>query len=36
VYPFDDWVLAKSLVRGAPLEAGKYEDDFFRGIRASK
>jgi mycothiol S-conjugate amidase len=36
VYPFDDWVLAKSLVRGAPLEAGQYEDDFFRGIRASK
>jgi mycothiol S-conjugate amidase len=34
--PFDDWVLAKSLVRGAPLEAGQYEDDFFRGIRASK
>ena len=36
VYPFDDWVLAKSLVRGAPLEAGQYEDDFFRGIRPSK
>jgi hypothetical protein len=23
-------------VRRAPLEAGQYEDDFFRGIRASK
>jgi mycothiol S-conjugate amidase len=33
VYPFEDWILAKSLVRGAPLAPGSYEDDLFRGIR---
>ena len=33
VYPFEDWILAKSLVRGAPVAPGSYEDDLFRGIR---
>jgi len=33
VYPFEDWILAKSLVRTAPLATGEYESDMFRGIR---
>jgi mycothiol S-conjugate amidase len=33
VYPFEDWILAKSLVRTAPLGPGEYESDMFRGIR---
>jgi mycothiol S-conjugate amidase len=33
VYPFEDWILAKSLVRAAPLGPGEYEGDMFRGIR---
>jgi mycothiol S-conjugate amidase len=36
-YPYEDWVLARSLV-GAPssadLEAGRFEDDLFAGLRA--
>ena len=33
VYPFEDWILAKSLVRTAPLGSGEFESDMFRGIR---
>jgi len=32
-YPYEDWVLAKSLVPTPPLAAGQYEDDMFRGVR---
>lgn len=32
-YPYEDWVLAKSLVPTPPLAAGEYEDDMFRGVR---
>jgi hypothetical protein len=33
VYPFEDWILAKSLVQGVPVAPGSYEDDLFQGIR---
>lgn len=33
VYPYEDWILAKSLVATDPLAPGEYEDDFFAGIR---
>ena len=33
VYPYEDWILAKSLVAAAPRAEGEYEDDFFSGIR---
>ena len=33
VYPFEDWILAKSLVRTAPLPPGEFESDMFHGIR---
>lgn len=33
VYPFEDWILAKSLVRTAPLGPGQYENDLFAGLR---
>jgi hypothetical protein len=32
-YPYEDWVLAKSLVPTPPLAVGEYEDDMFRGVR---
>jgi len=32
-YPYEDWVLAKSLVPTPPLATGEYEDDMFRGVR---
>jgi hypothetical protein len=31
VYPYEDWILARSLV-GVPAE-GDYEDDLFAGLR---
>lgn len=33
VYPWDDWILAKSLVDLPPQSRDKYEDDFFAGVR---
>lgn len=33
IYPFEDWILAKSLVTTAQLADGEFEDDFFAGIR---
>lgn len=33
VYPYEDWILAKSLVRTAPLAPGEFERDMFRGLR---
>ncbi len=33
VYPYEDWILVKSLVRTAPLAPGEFESDMFRGIR---
>lgn len=36
VYPFEDWILAKSLVPSTPLAEGEYENDFFAGIRAGR
>ena len=33
VYPWEDWILAKSLVASAPLLTSEYEDDFFAGVR---
>lgn len=33
VYPYEDWILAKSLVAAIPRAEGEYEDDFFAGIR---
>ena len=35
-YPYEDWILAKSLVTTVPLAAGEYEDDMFRGVRESR
>lgn len=35
VYPYEDWILAKSLVAVAPRAEGEYEDDFFAGIRVT-
>ena len=35
-YPYDDWILAKSLVPTPPLADGEFEDDMFRGIRAAR
>lgn len=35
-YPYEDWILAKSLVATVPLAAGEYEDDMFRGVRESR
>jgi mycothiol S-conjugate amidase len=35
-YPYEDWILAKSLVATVPLDAGGYEDDMFRGVRESR
>ena len=32
-YPYEDWILAKSLVPTPPLTTGEYEDDMFRGVR---
>jgi mycothiol S-conjugate amidase len=32
-YPYEDWVLAKSLVPTPPLATGEYEDNMFRGVR---
>lgn len=33
VYPWEDWILARSLVASAPLAEDAYEDDFFAGVR---
>ena len=33
VYPWEDWILARSLVASAPLVEGVFEDDFFAGVR---
>lgn len=33
VYPYEDWILAKSLVRTAPMAPGEFEIDMFRGLR---
>ncbi len=33
VYPYEDWILAKSLVRTAPLAPGEFEADMFLGLR---
>jgi hypothetical protein len=34
VYPYEDWVLARSLVT-SQRAAGEYEDDLFAGIRVT-
>lgn len=33
VYPWEDWILARSLVASTPLVEGAFEDDFFAGLR---
>ena len=35
-YPYDDFILAKSLVPTPPLADDEYEDDMLRGIRAAR